>query len=69
MAFNMKAIVAQKLLPTIREDVKRVPIIEIMTFNPTIWYLVADRLSQPVDGWKPFERRSWSSLLYPAAGQ
>ena len=38
-----------------------------MTFNPAIWYLVADRLSQPVDGWKPFERRSWTSLLYPAA--
>ncbi|MDP4918834.1 MAG: alpha/beta fold hydrolase, partial [Haliea sp.] len=37
-----------------------------MTFNPAIWYLVADRLAQPLNGWKPFERRSWSSLLYPA---
>lgn len=42
LAFNMKAIVAQKLLPTIREDVKRVPVVEIMTFNPTIRKLVLE---------------------------
>lgn len=37
-----------------------------MTFNPTIWYLVADRLALPHGGWRPFERHSWTSLLYPA---
>lgn len=42
MAFNMKAIVAQKLLPTITEDPKRVPCVEIMTFNPTIRKLIAE---------------------------
>lgn len=42
MTFNMKAIVAQKLLPTIRENPKRVPIIEIMTFNPTIRKLLLE---------------------------
>ncbi len=40
MGFNMRAIVAQKLLPTIREDVSRVPIVEIMTFNPTVRKLI-----------------------------
>ena len=40
MVFNMRAIIAQKLLPTIREEPKRVPIVEIMTFNPTVRKLV-----------------------------
>jgi twitching motility protein PilT len=45
MDFNMKAIVAQKLLKTICEDGKgpgRVPIIEIMTFNPTVRKLILE---------------------------
>jgi twitching motility protein PilT len=33
---NMKAIVCQKLLKTIRPDVPRVPAVEVMTFNPTV---------------------------------
>lgn len=40
MGFNLKAIVAQKLLPTIRETPKRVPIIEIMIMNGTIRKLI-----------------------------
>jgi len=36
IAFNMRAIVAQKLLPSIQEDVGRVPAVEVMTFTPTI---------------------------------
>jgi twitching motility protein PilT len=36
MAFNMKAIIAQKLLPSIKEGVGRVPTCEIMTFTPTV---------------------------------
>ncbi|HWB00298.1 MAG TPA: PilT/PilU family type 4a pilus ATPase [Pirellulales bacterium] len=36
IAMNMKAIVAQKLLPSIKEGVGRVPTVEIMTFNPTV---------------------------------
>lgn len=45
LAFNMKAIVAQKLLPTILEgedDPKRVPVVEIMTFNPTVRKLILE---------------------------
>ncbi|MEZ6049345.1 MAG: PilT/PilU family type 4a pilus ATPase [Planctomycetaceae bacterium] len=42
MAFNMKGIVAQKLLPTIRDNPKRVPCVEIMTFNPTVRKLIVE---------------------------
>jgi twitching motility protein PilT len=36
LVFNMKAIIAQKLLPSIRPGVGRVPTCEIMTFSPSI---------------------------------
>jgi len=42
MGFNLKAIIAQKLLPTIRDTPKRVPIVEIMTINPTIKKLILE---------------------------
>jgi twitching motility protein PilT len=42
IAFNMKAIVAQKLLPSIKEGVGRVPTVEIMLFTPTIKKLVLE---------------------------
>ncbi|MCA9271025.1 MAG: PilT/PilU family type 4a pilus ATPase [Planctomycetales bacterium] len=42
MAFNMKGIVAQKLLPSIKEGVGRVPAVEIMTFNATVKKLVLE---------------------------
>jgi twitching motility protein PilT len=45
MAFNMRGIVAQKLVKTICEDGKgpgRVPIVEIMTFNPTVRKLILE---------------------------
>ena len=42
MAFNMKAIIAQKLLPSIKEGVGRVPTCEIMTFNPTVRKLILE---------------------------
>ncbi len=42
IAMNMKAIIAQKLLPSIREGVGRVPTVEIMTFNPTVRKLVLE---------------------------
>jgi len=40
LVFNMRAIVAQKLLPTILDNPKRVPIVEILTFNPTVRKIV-----------------------------
>ena len=42
LAFNMKAIVAQKLLPSIKEGVQRVPTVEIMMFNPTVRKLILE---------------------------
>jgi twitching motility protein PilT len=42
LAFNMKGIVAQKLLPSIMEGVQRVPTVEIMTFNPTVRKLILE---------------------------
>ena len=42
IAFNMKGIVAQKLLPSINEKVGRVPTIEVMTFSPTIRKLILE---------------------------
>ncbi|MBD3674011.1 MAG: PilT/PilU family type 4a pilus ATPase [Planctomycetaceae bacterium] len=42
MGFNMRAIVAQKLLPTLVDVPPRVPIVEIMRFNPTVRKLVLE---------------------------
>jgi twitching motility protein PilT len=42
IAMNMRAIVGQKLLPSIKEGVGRVPTVEIMTFNPTVKKLILE---------------------------
>jgi len=42
IVFNMKAIIAQKLLPSIAEGVGRVPTCEIMVFTPTVRKLILD---------------------------
>lgn len=42
IAFNMKGIVAQKLLKSIKPGVGRVPTCEIMTFNPTVRKLILE---------------------------
>jgi twitching motility protein PilT len=42
LVFNMKAIIAQKLLPSIKAGVGRVPTCEIMTFSPTIRKLLLE---------------------------
>lgn len=42
MGFNMKAIAAQKLLATIVDKPKRVPIIELMIFNQTVRKLILE---------------------------
>ena len=43
LVFNMKAIIAQKLLPSIKQGVGRVPTCEIMTFSPTIRKLLLEK--------------------------
>jgi twitching motility protein PilT len=42
IAFNMKGIVAQKLLKSIKPGVSRVPTCEVMTFNPTVRKLILE---------------------------
>jgi twitching motility protein PilT len=42
LAMNMKAIVAQKLLPSIKEGVGRVPTVEVMMFNSTVRKLILE---------------------------
>ena len=42
IAFNMKAIIAQKLLPSIKPGVPRVPTAEVMIFNPIIRKLILE---------------------------
>jgi len=42
LAFNMRGIVAQKLLPSIKPGVSRVPTVEIMTFSPTVRKLILE---------------------------
>jgi twitching motility protein PilT len=42
MAFNMRGIIAQKLLKSIKPGVGRVPTVEIMTFSPTVRKLILE---------------------------
>ncbi|MCB1706620.1 MAG: alpha/beta hydrolase [Halioglobus sp.] len=39
-----------------------------MTLNPAVWLLVAECLACDPEQWRPFQRGSWRSLVYPAAG-
>ena len=50
---NMKAIVGQKLLKTIVETPSRVPIVEIMRFNPTVRKLVLEAQGRKAVGRHP----------------
>ncbi len=40
LAYNLSAIVCQKLLPSIKEDIDRIPAVEIMRVNPSIRQLL-----------------------------
>jgi twitching motility protein PilT len=42
----MRAIVAQKLLPSIKEGVQRVPAVEIMVFSPMVRKLITEGQDQ-----------------------
>ena len=46
MGFNMKAIIAQKLMPTITDKPKRVPICEIMIFNGVVRKLILEHTDE-----------------------
>jgi pimeloyl-ACP methyl ester carboxylesterase len=36
-----------------------------MTINPMVWFLLAERLAQPEDNWRPFRSNTWRRLFYP----
>lgn len=36
-----------------------------LTLNPTIWFLLAERLQQTENNWQPFHAGRWSNLFYP----
>lgn len=36
-----------------------------MTLNPSIWFLVAERLAVSPGDWRPFECSKWRGLFYP----
>jgi twitching motility protein PilT len=42
ISFNMKGIVAQKLLPSLQEDIGRVPSVEVLTFTPMVRKLILE---------------------------
>jgi twitching motility protein PilT len=46
IAFNMKGVIAQKLLPSCSEDIGRVPAVEIMTFTPTVRKLILEETDE-----------------------
>jgi twitching motility protein PilT len=42
LIFNMRGIICQRLLPSIKEGIGRVPAVEIMFFNPTVRKLIEE---------------------------
>jgi twitching motility protein PilT len=42
IAFNMKGIIAQKLLPSMDDEAGRVPAVEVLIFNPTVRKLILE---------------------------
>ncbi len=36
-----------------------------MTLNPTVWYIIADRLRQNVNDWQPFRVSGLARVLIP----
>ena len=68
MAMNMRAIVGQKLLKTIVDEPGRVPIVEIMTFNPTVRKLVMEdsdeKLSSAISMCKQEGMQLFNDSLY-----
>jgi twitching motility protein PilT len=46
LEFNMKGIISQKLLPSIKEGIQRVPTVEIMIFTPMVKKLIRESEDQ-----------------------
>jgi twitching motility protein PilT len=43
LAFNLQGVICQKLLPSIKEGVSRIPAVEIMIANPTVRKLIEEK--------------------------
>lgn len=43
LAFNLRAVICQKLLPSCKEGVKMIPVLEIMIVNPIIQKLISEK--------------------------
>jgi twitching motility protein PilT len=48
MVFNLKAVICQKLLPSIKEGIPRVPAVEIMYTNPAIQKLIDEKREEQI---------------------
>ncbi|MFP4106233.1 MAG: type IV pilus twitching motility protein PilT [Phycisphaerae bacterium] len=40
LAFNLKAVICQRLLPSIKEEISRVPTVEVMLMNPSVRQMI-----------------------------
>ncbi|MGC9454208.1 MAG: type IV pilus twitching motility protein PilT [Phycisphaerae bacterium] len=49
LAFNLKAIVCQKLLPSIQEGIDRVPAVEILISNPSVRQFISEQRDQELN--------------------
>jgi len=63
MAFNLRAIICQKLLPGIAEGVGRIPAVEVMLVNPTVRMLIEEgRDSELADAIRSHELEGMQSF-------
>lgn len=67
LAFNLKGIVCQKLLPSFREDIGRVPAMEIMWTNPPIRKALEEgddaRIGDLIESGEAEGMQSWTRAL------
>jgi len=57
LAFNLQAIICQKLLPSVADDIDRIPAVEILMTNPSVRQLIGEnRESELIDVIRTHER-------------
>ena len=63
LAFNMRAIVCQRLLPSIKEDVDRVPAVEVLLMNPSVrQFIEEEREGELADVIRSGERQGMRTI-------
>lgn len=69
LAFNLRAIVCQKLLPSIAEGIDRIPAVEILLQNPTVRQYISDsREAELSDVIRSLEREGMKSFTTSLLG-